>query len=100
MPRPHLHNQYAWLCAFVDSYHVGESQLVATGINLGNLTQKERTARVERLVARLEGTSFAVLTTRMYRVFAAAEAIFAAKAHTLEILHEGDLLFKSYEIIS
>ncbi|KAK6855679.1 hypothetical protein PG995_007830 [Apiospora arundinis] len=76
---PHLHNQLAWLRTFVDSYHGRESQLVATGINIENLTKEKRTARIREARGRAQGH-------------------FGRQAYPLEILHEDDLIFKLSDI--
>ncbi|PHH93162.1 hypothetical protein CDD83_18 [Cordyceps sp. RAO-2017] len=96
---PHLSNYLAWMEEFVRHYESGSNAFLADCPRLCDMTRTERLARMEAIVADGETSPFAVAFTAIWRMYNAAEAIFAGSTHPLHVLQQDNLNSAVYGLV-
>lgn len=92
----HLVKFFDWLQLEIDRYRCGENHFVPNTLRLESLSDEERLARIEELVAATSQDEYRVFTEGIYRMFKLASEIFSGENHPLHILLEDNLLTRLY----
>jgi acyl transferase domain-containing protein len=94
---PYLRKYFEWMQTQVALVQSGERNLVEKAQVLCESSQRQE--KIKSTAAAIEKTGVADCAVAILRLFEAAGAIFAAKAQPLDILMEGNLLSRLYDIL-
>lgn len=93
----HLRTFFAWMKMQVSLLLSGKRNLVEKGQVLNDSSR--RLAQIKSIAAEIKKTELADCAIAIMRLFEAAEDIFAGRAQPLDLLMEGNLLSRLYDIL-
>lgn len=96
----HLVKFHDWMGRHIDAYRSGANKFVSKELLLEEKTVNERLARIDQIVAALEGSTYGVFCTAVHRLFKVAPSIFTGETHPLHVLLEDNVLAEFYEAAS
>ncbi|KAB8228301.1 type I polyketide synthase [Aspergillus alliaceus] len=100
----HLVKFAAWMQQQIERYKLGLNKFVRKDLHIEEKSVNERLQRINEILATLSSESapsqYTIFSTTIYKVFAAASAIFSGEMHPLHVLLEDNVLTEFYEALA